>query len=282
MTEQEKSDFIELKKIQVNKFPQGTIEYFQRVLKPKFFVPKTISDVENISKIEFQFCQTKEEKSDYLTIIRLQSVFDGENLGCGRNIPIIVKTDGKILGVIRMTSTGRLTGPVNDLIGWSEEVKWKGKTGGIQKLGYAQAIVPCQPFGFNCLGGKLLAMLSTSKEITEFWNKKYSSPLYGIITLSMTGGVTQYSGLKNYKYIGTSKSGRGVYFCSLYGNTIPLLKQEETIPTDDKRLLVSEILPTWKSKALNRFSTLEKQSRLRTEIDTYDKLYNHIENPFFS
>lgn len=281
MTDEQRKHFIELKRKQVNDFDYTKINYFQKILKPKFFIPYTVEDIENITSINFQFCKTKEEKNDYLTLIHLQSVFDGKNLGSGRNIPIIVKTNDKILGVMRITSSGRLSKSVDDFIGWDEDTKWHGKTGGIQKLGYAQALVPSQPFGFNCLGGKLLAMLSISKDVTDFWYNKYNSPLYGMMTLSMAAGVTQYDGLKYFKRIGETKSNRGVYFASMYDNTKLLLNETEIDISVDKRLTSKQIIQEWKSKAIKRFQKLQIEGRLKMEIETYDYLYQRTKSPFF-
>jgi hypothetical protein len=104
-----------------------------------------------------------------------------------------------------------------------------------------------------------------------------------MMTLAMTGGVTQYSGLKNYKYVGTSsKNDRGIYFANLFDNSVALLNETETTPLNDRRLTIPEILNQWKPKAIKRFESLKKENKIRTEIDTYDSLYQPVENPFFT
>jgi hypothetical protein len=62
-------------------------------------------------------------------------------------------------------------------------------------------IVPSQPFGFNYLGGKLMAAICTSHEVREICNKKYNMNLCLFETTSLYGstkGVSQYDGMKPY------------------------------------------------------------------------------------
>jgi hypothetical protein len=73
-------------------------------------------------------------------------------------------------------------------------------------------IIPVQPFGYNYLGGKLLALVSSSHEVRELFNQKYdgkceiihweTTSLYGDIK-----GVSQYDGLKPFvKYVDLTES----------------------------------------------------------------------------
>lgn len=62
-----------------------------------------------------------------------------------------------------------------------------------------------QPFGFNFTGGKLLAMLTFSKEVNDYYYKKYNEPLLGITTTSLYGKSVQYDKLKQLKFIGYTK-----------------------------------------------------------------------------
>ena len=60
-------------------------------------------------------------------------------------------------------------------------------------------IVPTQPFGYNYLGGKLLAALCCSHEVREKLNKKYGMNLCMFETTSLYGSskaASQYDGMK--------------------------------------------------------------------------------------
>ena len=62
-------------------------------------------------------------------------------------------------------------------------------------------IVPSQPFGYNYLGGKLLAALCCSHEIRELINEKYKMNLCLFETTSLYGSskaISQYDGMKPY------------------------------------------------------------------------------------
>jgi hypothetical protein len=62
-------------------------------------------------------------------------------------------------------------------------------------------IVPAQPFGFNYLGGKLLAAMCCSHELRGVMNKKYGMNLCLFETTSLYGSsktVSQYDGMKPY------------------------------------------------------------------------------------
>ena len=71
-------------------------------------------------------------------------------------------------------------------------------------------IVPVQPFGYNYLGGKLLALLASSNELKRQFNAKYGTDLQYFETTSLYGttkGVSMYDGLKPYiRHIGDTES----------------------------------------------------------------------------
>lgn len=62
-------------------------------------------------------------------------------------------------------------------------------------------IVPTQPFGYNYLGGKLLALLCVSNEMRELMNTRYDIDIKYFETTALYGsikGTSQYDGLKPY------------------------------------------------------------------------------------
>ena len=84
--------------------------------------------------------------------------------------------------------------PRNDMLGNVPELTTFNKT---TIMGFV--IVPTQPFGFNYLGGKLLAALCCSHEVREKLNKKYDMNLCMFETTSLYGNsksASQYDGMK--------------------------------------------------------------------------------------
>ena len=81
-------------------------------------------------------------------------------------------------------------------------------------------IVPVQPFGYNYLGGKLLALLACSNELKRQFDKKYGTDLKYFETTSLYGttkGMSMYDGLKPYlRHIGDTES-----------NFLPLFHDDE-------------------------------------------------------
>ena len=121
----------------------------------------------------------------------------------GRNIQLAVreKNTGKILGFIRLGSPVIYMKPRNVMLGqvFSQTTEGSKRFNDCSIMGFV--IVPSQPFGFNYLGGKLLAAICTSHEVREICNKKYGMNLCLFETTSLYGSsktVSQYDGMKPY------------------------------------------------------------------------------------
>ena len=114
----------------------------------------------------------------------------------GKTLKLAVKeknTD-KFVGFMRFGSPVINCKPRNELLGNVPELTSFNKT---TIMGFV--IVPTQPFGFNYLGGKLLAALCCSHEVREKLNKKYDMNLCMFETTSLYGNsksASQYDGMK--------------------------------------------------------------------------------------
>ena len=125
----------------------------------------------------------------------------------GKSLKWIVKEEntGKVIGFIRFGSPTINSKPRND---WLGDVPDLGRFNRHAIMGFI--IVPTQPFGFNYLGGKLLAMLCCSHQAREQLNAKYNSNICLFETKSLYGSTkssSQYDGLKPYmRYKGLTDS----------------------------------------------------------------------------
>jgi len=125
----------------------------------------------------------------------------------GRTIKWIVTEDttDKIVGVIRFGSPTINSKPRNNYFG---EVLPLSVINKEFVMGFN--IVPVQPFGYNYLGGKLLALLASSNELKRQFDTKYGTDLHYFETTSLYGttkGVSMYDGLKPYlRHIGDTES----------------------------------------------------------------------------
>jgi hypothetical protein len=127
------------------------------------------------------------------------------NANPGRNVKCFVKdkVSGKILGLISLGSDITSLGVRDTFIGWTKKDKFE--DGKLNNTTIATTLVSVQPFGYNMLGGKLIAALATSPVIRDYWYKKYNNILVGVGTTSLYCGYSQYNSMPHLKKLGESK-----------------------------------------------------------------------------
>jgi hypothetical protein len=125
----------------------------------------------------------------------------------GKNLKIVVMETNtqKIVGFIRLSSPVINMKPRNEMLGQVPDLKSFNKT---SIMGFV--IVPVQPFGFNYLGGKLLAAVCCSHEVRQKMNVKYDMNMALFETTSLYGNSkssSQYDGMKPFlRYKGLTDS----------------------------------------------------------------------------
>jgi len=120
----------------------------------------------------------------------------------GKNFKFFVveKNTDKIVGFVRLGSPTINNRPRNLFLGRplnTTDLKEMGRFNQSVIMGFV--IVPTQPFGYNYLGGKLLAGMCTTHEIRERLNKKYNINICMFETTSLYGSsksASQYDGMK--------------------------------------------------------------------------------------
>lgn len=130
----------------------------------------------------------------------------------GRNLKVAVreKNTGKFVGFIRLGSPVINCRPRNEMLGqvFTQDPDRARRFNDSTMMGFV--IVPSQPFGFNYLGGKLLAAICCSHTIREMVNKKYNMNMCLFETTSLYGSSkqsSQYDGMKPYiRYKGLTDS----------------------------------------------------------------------------
>jgi hypothetical protein len=151
--------------------------------------------------------KSKYNQDLYSEILNLTASNAIEEAIPGRTLKWIITEDttNKIVGVIRFGSPTINSKPRNDYFG---EVLPLSKINHEFVMGFN--IVPVQPFGYNYLGGKLLALLASSNELKRQFDTKYGTNLHYFETTSLYGttkGVSMYDGLKPYiRHIGDTES----------------------------------------------------------------------------
>jgi hypothetical protein len=272
----------------------------------------------------------------------------------GKSVKWVVyeKNAGKIAGFIRLGSPTINSKPRNMFLGkpldtMSKEVMKRFNDSTI--MGFI--IVPTQPFGFNYLGGKLLAAICCSHLTKDTLDKKYGGPFCMFETTSLYGSTkssSQYDGMKpflrhkgetvsdfaplinddNYhrlkdwfeskngeplidpeassrklktqtkmisiikaslkgvdddayaKFVQTYLDAKGLTeqkraYMSDYG--FDNVKEYMNMETDElrkkdnyDRYSFDGVVDWWRKKAVNRFENLNKDGRLRTELETWN------------
>tara|TARA_S200000501_G_scaffold83534_1_gene75800 strand:- start:42 stop:1154 length:1113 start_codon:yes stop_codon:yes gene_type:complete len=125
----------------------------------------------------------------------------------GKTLKVVVKetNTNTVVGFIRYGSPLINSKPRNDYLGGVPDLDIFNKRA---IMGFN--IVPVQPFGFNCLGGKLLAAICCSHATRRMLNNKYDTEFCLFETTSLYGnikGASMYDGMRPYlRYKGDTES----------------------------------------------------------------------------
>jgi len=162
---------------------------------------RTIAEVEAIDPVVSKATGRGVDKwIDVRSLIHTMSL--AQNPGRLVRFFVTDKMTDKLLGVIALSSDVSSLKVRDDYIGWTKDNKFV--DGRLNNLAIASTICATQPLGFNFLGGKLVAALTTSSPIRDTWYEDYGDPLVGITTTSLYGQFSQYSGMIHFKSMGLS------------------------------------------------------------------------------
>jgi len=174
------------------------------------------------------------------------------------------KNSDKFVGFIRFGSPFINCKPRNELLGGVPNLIEFNKTA---IMGFV--IIPTQPFGYNYLGGKLLAGICCTHLVREMLNEKYGMNLVMFETTSLYGdskSSSQYDGMKPFiRYKGLTQS-----------DFIPLIHGESYARLVDyvvKRVgpLVKDDVSSKKLKTTNAIISLIKRSISGEELERFNK-----------
>ena len=191
----------------------------------------------------------------------------------GRNIKLAVveKNTGKYVGFIRLGSPIINCKPRNELLGqvFTQTKDGASRFNNSSMMGFV--IVPAQPFGYNYLGGKLLAAICCSHAVREICNKKYNMNLCLFETTSLYGSsktVSQYDGMKPYiRFKGLTESD---FLPMMHGKPFEDLK---TFMEEKVGKLVDDKVSSRKLKISQRIIALTKQAlKGSTELEHFLKI----------
>jgi len=179
--------------------------------KKQLWMPKDINDLEgtfeeikSIIPIAIPVKQGDAKANDAWSVTRRLIHTMEFTANPGRNLKFYVKdkTTNKILGLICLGSDVIALRVRDKWIGWSKENRLDG--GLLNHTAIATTICSTQPFGYNFLGGKLIATMVNSKVVRDEWEKVYNQKLVGFTTTSLYGIHSMYNGIPHWKGLGES------------------------------------------------------------------------------
>ena len=211
----------------------------------------------------------------YKNLLAAVSSHNNESNIPGRELRWMIyeKRSQKLLGFIRFGSPTINSKPRN---------VWLGKPANLSLMNRHTAmgfvIVPSQPFGYNYLGGKLLALMCVSHFARETLNEVFDKDIGLFETTSLYGSTTsasQYDGLKPFfRYKGLTDS-----------KFLPLLHEEAFHRLHDRFTLLNNNTPLTDNKASSK--KMKRQAKMiasiKKSLKDQDKLkeFNSVINMAF-
>ena len=183
------------------------------------------------------------------------------------------KNTSKIIGFIRFGSPTINSKPRNE---------WIGEPANLERLNrhavMGFCIVPSQPFGYNYLGGKLLALMCVSHQARLQLNEVFKKNIALFETTSLYGSTTaasQYDGLKPYmRYKGLTDSKflpllHNKVFHKLHDRFTYLNGNKPVTPNyvSSKKLKRQTKMIAWIKNSLKEHNNLEKLKEFSDIID---------------
>ena len=183
----------------VTNFPK----YYNRLWKPTDITNKELT-IKEIESIEPEVVFVPSDDASNWTMYRMLIHTMDWSANPGRNQKYFIrdKVTDKILGLVSLGSDVTSIKVRDDYIGWSKDNKFVDHK--LNNTAIASTIVCTQPIGFNFLGGKLIAALTTSSAIRNKWFEQYNDILIGVTTTSLYGVHSQYNGIPHWKTLGES------------------------------------------------------------------------------
>ncbi len=192
----------------------------------------------------------------------------------GKTLKLVVKetTTNTIVGFIRYGSPLINSKPRNDYLGGIPDLDIFNKRA---IMGFN--IVPTQPFGYNYLGGKLLAAICCSHATRRMLNKKYDTEFCLFETTSLYGnikGASMYDGMRPYlRYKGDTQS---KFLLTLGEEIYPELKDWFTEKNNGEEL-IHKGASSRKLKMQTKMVGIIKASLKEHDTKAYDMFMNEME-----
>ena len=320
----------------------------------------TLKELNDIKpKIKYVDPTNESDMSDWL-LLRVFCHTMSYEQSPGRFIRFLVYVENdsgtvKYLGAASISNDVMALTCRDKFIGWTSKNRIEDKT--LIHSAIGSCIMGTQPFGYNFLGGKLVACLILSSHVRETWEKIVEKKLVGMTTTSLYGPNSMYCGIPYWEGCGCSAgkisikpddylydawhdyikqhrtaeymkktmkedqdSGpvtgvkqrileiifremgipaskynhgfeRGVYYSCFYDETKDVLTNKLTDLSNltlKKRFQSDDVgmIEWWRKKAINRYTKLHTENRLKPEVLFYNKMidmtYDQAKNVYLT
>lgn len=163
--------------------------------------------VKQIEELEPELIFVKEDDEKYYQVWNMLRLFChtmefSQNPGRFIRFLALDKKTRKYLGAMSVASDVIIITDRDNYIGWTQDNRLKDKKLANSAIG--SCIMATQPFGYNFLGGKLMACLVTSQLVQDTWKELYGQTLVGMTTTSLYGSYSMYNNIPWWHKCGSS------------------------------------------------------------------------------
>jgi hypothetical protein len=184
-----------------------------QVVKAKIWTPtdifsldRTIEEIEAMQlRIRYISPDTEQKLLDEWLMLRtfVSTMKFDQNPGRILKFLIYDDTSGGYLGLASISSDVISITARDNHIGWTKEDRLDGDR--LKHSAIGTCIVATQPFGYNFLGGKLIASLLTTQAVRDAWEEVTAHQLVGLTTTALYGAQSMYNGIPYWKTLGETK-----------------------------------------------------------------------------
>lgn len=190
---------------------------------------------------------------------------------------VMDKTSGGLLGIFALGDAPECYPYLERQFDWEERRDKKNgrpynaaKWSKYHTILYMHRCLPVYEFG-NLIGGKLLTLMATSRELIRGLELRYSFLYTLFLVRTLHGKSSQYNRLhqRGLVEVGTDELGRGMLWMELRKNALKYLKEEVPTPSKPATFTMKEQVDYWKTRWFLPRAERLGVTRIVPDIDNY-------------
>jgi hypothetical protein len=190
--------------------------------------------------------------------------------GGGRSAALLVRdrNSGGLLGVVGISDPPNTSKPLMKLFGW--DVNEPGRLARQHQVLMMRRCLPIFEFG-QMTGGKLLALMATSQDVTRVMEMRFSFPYVFFVIRTLHGKGSQYNRLnqRGIELVEVDAEGKGFYAMELRKKGLAYMR-EGTPFAKTAMYSLGDQVEYWKSRWLQaRMASTGKGSLIEPDVERY-------------